>query len=268
MKKTKLALGVAALLASFGANALTIDLFTSEQFIKDLTDGGAGVQSSINGADMLGGSRDIWANRVSTSGPVSPGSGTSVAVGSGVLSFSNDSGVAGQGRVQWDGVDGSIALDSAVGLGGIDITMGGLLTGFLLTTISSDANWNFEIFLYSSATAWTQISFAATEVPSGTGPVDTAIPFAGFTDAALCGRTNPVAGVNFINCGADVVDLTSLTAVDVWLNTGANAQPIAFDIDLRIGTIGTTRVPEPGTLALLGIGLFGAGFLRRKASRG
>lgn len=266
MKKTRLALGMAALLASFGANALTIDLFTTEQFIKDFTAGGGGVEDSATGLDMLGGERDIWANYVSNSGSVTPGSGTSVAVGSGILSFANDSGVAGQGRVQWDGEDNSIALDAAIGLGGIDITMGGALTGFLLTTISSDAAWNFEISLYSGVDAWTQISFAATEVPTGTGPVNTVIPFAGFTSPFLCGSTNPVAGVNFINCGTSLVDLTQLTAIDVLLNTGANAQPIAFDIDLRIGTIGAS-VPEPGTLALLGIGLFGAGFLRQRASK-
>lgn len=260
----KLAAGAAAVLFSLGAHAeIVVDLFTTDQATISDNDGaaGGGATSSVIGADILGGERDLLIDQIAQDGPTDPSIESSIGVAVSRLAFSNDTGAMGIGEVQWDGADGSGVLDPT-GLGGIDLTDGGTLNAFLVETISSDANWNFEVIAYSDATNWTRISFAATEVPSGTGPVLSTISFEGFTNDLLCGQTNPVPGVNEITCSGTGVDLTNLGALQLILNTGFNGSPSAFDIDLRLSNI--TTVPEPGVLALLGMGLMAAGFASRR----
>lgn len=262
----KLGAGLAALALGFSVQAEVIvdDFNTPQALIVDDANGGTGVSSSVStgGSGILGGERDIWANAISGAGGAGSNYGTRIGViHPGYLTFSNDSGVAGMGRVQWDGGDGSIDLDHT-GLGGVDLTAGGG-TGFQVTTISSDADWNFEIFLYTDADSWTQISFAAHAVPTGSDPAVSYIPFAAFVNPALCGTTG--GGVNFINCaaGPTTADITNIGAIDLWLNTPAGTSPIAFDIDLRLDNISV--VPEPGALALIGAALaFGSFTLRRR----
>jgi hypothetical protein len=256
----KLAAGAAAVMLSLGANAAIIDLFTTDQATITDNDGvaGGGSTSSVVGADILGGERDLIIDQIAQDGPTDPSIESSIGVAVGRLAFSNDTGAMGVGEVQWDGADGSGALDPT-GLGGYDLTAGGTLNAFLIETISSDANWNFEVWAYTDATNYTQVSFAANEVPSGTGPVLSAIPFAAFTD--LCGVALLPSGINDVNC-VGTLDLTSLGALRLILNTGFNGSPSAFDIDLRLGSI--TTVPEPGVLALMGMGLMAAGFATRR----
>jgi hypothetical protein len=263
----KLAAGAAAVMLSLGANAapVIVDLFTTDQATITDNDGalGGGATSSVTtaGTDILGGERDLLIDQIAQDGPIDPSIESSIGVAVSRLAFSNDTGAMGVGEVQWDGVDGSGALD-ATGLGGLDLTAGGTLNAFLIETISSDANWNFEVIAYTDATNWTRISFAATEVPSGTGPVFSTISFNGFTNDLLCGQTNPVPGVNEITCSGTGVDLANLGALQLILNTGNAGLPSAFDIDLRLANI--TTVPEPGVLGLMGLGLMAAGFASRR----
>jgi hypothetical protein len=258
----KLAAGAAAVMLSLSANAAVIvDLFTTDQATISDNDGavGGGSTSSVSGADILGGERDLLIDQIAQDGPTDPSILSSIGVAVSRLAFSNDTGAMGVGEVQWDGADGSGTLD-ATGLGGFDLTAGGTLNAFLIETISSDANWNFEVIAYTDATNWTRVSFAATEVPTGTGPVLSAIPFAAFTD--LCGGGPLPPDINLVQCNGTGVDLANLGALQLILNTGFNGTSSAFDIDLRLANI--TTVPEPGVLALLGMGLMAAGVAGRR----
>lgn len=256
----KLAAGAAAVMLSLNANAAIIDLFTTDQATITDNDGtpGGGSSSSVSGADILGTERDLLIDQIAQDGTTDPDIQSSIGVAVSRLAFSNDTGAMGIGEVQWDGVDGSPNLDPT-GLGGYDLTAGGTLNAFLVETISSDADWNFEVWAYTDAANYTQVSFAATAVPSGTGPVLSAIPFAAFTD--LCGGGPLPSGINDVNC-VGTLDLTSLGALRLILNTPITGTPSAFDIDLRLANI--TTIPEPGVLALMGMGLMAAGLATRR----
>ncbi|HYE34700.1 PEP-CTERM sorting domain-containing protein [Methylocaldum sp.] len=261
----------------------TVDLFTEgDQAAIDGTNGTAGVladgASSSTGTGLstvLGGQRDIWANCLSGCDGVTALS--AVAVTGGQFKFSNGAGVTGEGLVQWDGSDLSTALD-VTGLGGFDLTLGGSVNSFLLTTIESDLGWFFRIEAYTDADHWTKITLAATCVDAS-GPLDpgcvpsphvSTIPFAAFINSGLCGFTGTspyVDGVVAIECAAgnQTADLTNLGALQVALNTSdavaGGSTPRTTNLDLRLDSVET--IPEPMTLGLLGIGLFAAGLSRR-----
>lgn len=242
---------------SMSANAAIIDLFTTDQ--AELVDGtvnGVGLSSSVvsAGGDILGTERDLFVELLSNGGVATREA--SIGVGGGVLDFSVDTLATGTGTVQWDGVDGSSTLDPT-GLGGVDLTAGGTLFGFSVTTLFSDAGYEFLVGAYTDANNWTEISFSASAVVA---PSTSFIPFSGFINPALCGAVNPAPGVNSITCapGNNVVDFTNLGALEFVIDPNGGST----SIDLTLDQI--TTVPEPSVLGLMGAGLLAGGLVARR----
>jgi len=264
LNKLKMVTAAALLTLSAGAQAGIIDLFSTDQaFLTDNTLLDSGVESSVStaGTDIIGLERNIYVELISSTDAANRNA--SIGVSSGSLSFSVDSQASGVGQVQWDGVDGSIALDET-GLGGVDITDAGALNSFALETIQSDLGYEFVVEAYTDAANWTKISFDAHQVLFGT-PLISYIPFAGFTNAALCGAPLAVLqaidhDLNSITCGTGntaPVDFTNLGALQFIIDPfGA-----AGTLDVSLDSIRT--VPEPSVLGLMGAGLLAGGLVGR-----
>lgn len=291
MIKNKLSMltGAALLTLSVSAEAVVVDLFSTAQGpYRDELNGlgttggsfgglGGGALTSSGGAVALDGSilgteRDLWVDVISGADDASD-TGASVRVGTTVntggdgltydaLQLSMDGGVVARAGVQWDGAGdaGSTTLDTT-GLGGIDLTSGGVLTDLEVITLSSDGggvgSWTFDItaYTFSDPTQWSTISLVATTIPSGTGPVSSLIDLGGFL---ACGFSN---GIVTVTCGGAGADVTDLGALEVVFNTSNS-----HDVDLRLVSV-QTAVPEPSVLGLLGAGLLAGGLVsvrRRK----
>ena len=161
-------------------------------------------QNSRASTSAIGGERDIAATAY---GDFLNQLSFIVNANSGQLLFSEETGITGTARVEWDGFDGSGDSLDATGLGGVDLTDGESNDGILLAVIQDDRPITVTLKVYSS-TNWSQFALALPgEIESGER-VDYFLPFSDFTVAGGSGAV-------FSSTGAVVLDIDSTTVDSV-----------------------------------------------------
>ena len=209
------------------AQALTIDTFSTNQVVYDGIGGGATSSTVSDALNILGTERTISVEQL---GPGATPSSVSINVGtSGLLTLDNTD-TFSVSKIVYNGIGGS-------GLGGVDVTEGGTLDTFSLFVVLGDF------------------------------PTDIALTVSDGTNTASLMQTSPFLAINvpllfeYSSFAGDPVDFTMIEYISIDLIT---THPMA-DLQLAIiDFVGTTSVPEPGVLAVLGFGLIGLGLVRRK----
>jgi hypothetical protein len=189
--------------------------------------------SSVTGTGILGGERDL----AITNFVDSFNQGASVNVAADNLFFSSGSGNESQFTIQWDGVDGSAAINP-FGLGGLNLGSGAIT--FITSIVEADLNAFFDVTFWSGA----QGTSETVELP---------IP----------GVQAPGRDAFFSSTLFTATDFTNIGAIQVRGNiispdTGDRVR--AYDLQLSE----VTAVSAPATLAMSALALGGL-LLRRRA---
>jgi hypothetical protein len=242
---------LAALSFSAGATSLVIDDFMAPAAGVQIIDTSDGVNDGTNGASnitlgsMVFGSRQIYINCnsgcVSGAFPV----GANMLVGAtpfpnGRLTYRSDPGVDAFGLVRWNGAGalGSFAPSMYDGLQVYGMTPGAStvdMTPFnfvRVIVLEDDLPFTFTLQLFDNAGQAAQVNLAAPGGIISSTVFD--IPLAAFVG----------------------IDLTNIAGMQAYFSGVA--------LDIQIDLAEARLIPQPGTLALLGLALAGLGFTARR----
>ena len=224
--------------------------------------------------NIIGGERDIFV--ASTAG----GTGTTVRTGpdavNGSYAHSQGVGTFGYSLVSWDGVDataganpfgspatifqGGGAIDSTVGLGGLDLIADGSLLNFELSNFSSsDTNdaVNISFLVFSSDTAYSSLTVSLIGTSTGTVfNIDTADFVQGTPITLLDGITQP----QFLptTMAQSEADFTNVTAIALLVDG-----TVADGLDVAISLLEVRDVPVAPSAMMLLLGLGGLATRKR-----
>lgn len=258
------ALLVSTLGFSAAASANIVDMFDDPagngvHTVTDTSiDGNAVFMEYGPSASILGGYRDLIVELVGSNGIGV--ANANAEVGGGGFSFSSSSGDTGIGRIQWDGADASADLNIG-GLNHEDLVhqAGCPVAGcnaFVAEILVADQGFQYQIGVYTDASNYTILT-SDTLFPVGSTYLSTY----DFDWFALATGDYFLDGLPFhIDSFGTGADVTDVGAIEVVINSDGGT----VAVDLAIDLVEKRRVPEPGTLALLGIGLLGASLVARR----